>query len=362
MCARPSRRTSLDVPGARHSSPRTARRRGSCARRAGWRCPRRWKRRCWLPCARCAGRNRSRPHVHLKKERCPMQIPAPVASGSVVGTLLLVAFGMAIDALGQDSIFSEARAYERFMGRWSRSLAPLFVRFARVGNGDTVLDVGSGTGAVTAAVAKMAPSSHIVGIDPAASYVTLAQSQHGSTRVRFEVGDAQQMRFDDAMFDRTLSLFVVNFIPDVRKALGEMKRVTKPKGTIAAAVWDYGDGMEMLRVFWDESVALQPTSATKDERNMPFCRRGDLGTLWREQGLQDVVEEGLTIETRFASFNDFWTPFLEKQGPAGAYAASLSPEDLEALRLRLRRRLLGTGPDKAIVLHARAWAVRGTVR
>ena len=223
-----------------------------------------------------------------------------------------------LDSSGrQDSVFSEAQAYERFMGRWSRGLAPLLVRFAGVRDGDTVLDVGSGTGALTAAVAAMAPSSRIVGIDPAAPYVALAQSQLGSTRIHFEVGDAQKMHFDDAMFDRTLSLLVVNFIPDARKALSEMKRVTKSKGTVAAAVWDYGEGMEMLRAFWDDAVALIPANAAKDERNMPLCRRGDLATLWRKEGLQDVVEEALTIETRFESFDDFWTPFLEKQGPAG---------------------------------------------
>ena len=141
-----------------------------------------------------------------------------------------------------------------------------------------------------------------------------------------------------------------------------MKRVTKSKGTIAAAVWDYGEGMEMLRAFWDEAVALMPANAARDERNMPLCRRGDLVALWREADLGDVVEEALTVETPFASFEDFWTPFLEKQGPAGAYASSLAPADREALRLRLRRRLLGDGPDKAVVMHARAWAVRGTVR
>jgi SAM-dependent methyltransferase len=276
--------------------------------------------------------------------------------------LLLIACGLRIDGSGaQDPIFSEARAYERFMGRWSRSLAPLLVRFAGVQDGDTVLDVGSGTGALTAAVAQMAPSSRIFGIDPAAPYVALAESQQGGSRIRFEVGDAQQMRFDAATFDRTLSLLVVNFIPDARKALREMRRVTKAKGTVAAAVWDYGEGMEMLRVFWDEAVALTPASAAKDERNMPFCRRGDLAALWREQGLHDVVEEGLTIETRFTSFDDFWMPFLEKQGPAGAYVDSLAPTQREALRLRLRRRLIGDGPEKAIVMHARAWAARGTV-
>ena len=286
-----------------------------------------------------------------------------MTSSMAISTLLVVAGGVLLGGSGgQDAIFSEARAYERFMGRWSRSLAPLFVRFAGVRDGDALLDVGSGTGALTAAVAKIAPSSRIVGIDPAAPYVALAQSQLGSSLIQFEVGDGQQMRFDNARFDRTLSLLVVNFIPDSRKALREMKRVTKPGGTIAAAVWDYGEGMEMLRAFWDEAVALTPANAAKDERHMPLCRRGDLTALWRGEGLQDVVEEALTIETRFASFDDFWAPFLEKQGPAGGYAASLSAEDREALRLRLRQRLLGAGPDKVIVMHARAWAVRGTIR
>jgi len=288
-------------------------------------------------------------------------VPALVFAGAV-GGLLLISGGVVIDASGrQDPIFSESQAYERFMGRWSRLLAPLLVQFAGVRDGDAVLDVGSGTGALTAAVTNAAPTSRIIGIDPAAPYVALAQSLQGSSLVRFETGDAQQMRFDAATFDHTLSLLVVNFIPDVRKALGEMKRVTKSKGTVSAAVWDYGDGMEMLRVFWDEAVALRPGDAAKDERNMPLCRSGELAALWREQGLQDVVEEGITIETHFASFDDFWTPFLEKQGPAGAYVASLSASDRDALRLRLRRRLLGDGPDKAMVMHARAWAVRGTV-
>jgi SAM-dependent methyltransferase len=291
-----------------------------------------------------------------------MQISWSVTSCAAISTLLVVACGMLLEGADrQDPVFSEAQAYERFMGRWSRGLALHFVRFAGVRDGDVVLDVGSGTGALTAAVAKKAPSSRIVGLDPSAPYVALAQSQQGSARIHFEVGDAQQLHFDDGMFDRTLSLLVVNFIPDARKALREMKRVTKSKGTIAAAVWDYGEGMEMLRAFWDEAVALTPAIAARDERNMPLCRRGDLATLWREEDLREVVEEALTVETRFASFDDFWTPFLEKQGPAGAYASSLPPADREALRLRLRRRLLGDGPDTTIVMHARAWAVRGTI-
>jgi SAM-dependent methyltransferase len=261
----------------------------------------------------------------------------------------------------QDGMFSAGDAYERFMGRWSRELAPLLVTFAGVRDGNAVLDVGSGTGALTAAVAAVAPSSRIIGIDPAAQYVAFAERQHPGDRVRFEVGDTQQLRFLNGSFDRTLSLLVLNFVPDPAKALDEMTRVTRSGGTVAAAVWDYGQDMEMLRVFWDEAVALNPAAATRDERHMPLCRKGELGVLWREHRLRDVSEEALTIRTRFCTFDDYWSPLLDKQGPAGGYVAVLTAGEREQLRRRLRGRLLGDGPDRAIVLSARAWAVRGVV-
>jgi SAM-dependent methyltransferase len=258
-------------------------------------------------------------------------------------------------------MFSTGDAYERFMGRWSRELAPLLVEFAGVRDGDAVLDVGSGTGALTAAVAVAAPSSRVIGIDPAASYVDFARTRHPGDLVRFEVGDAQQLRFGDATFDRTLSLLVLNFIPDPAKALDEMIRVTRPGRTVSGAVWDYGQGMQMLRVFWDEATSLNPAMDARDERHMRLGGKGELAALWREHGLQDVLEETLTIQTRFVSFDDYWSPFLEKQGPAGEYVASLSEGERDQLRTRLRRRLLGDGPDRPIVLAARAWAVRGIV-
>jgi SAM-dependent methyltransferase len=275
--------------------------------------------------------------------------------------LAMSVFGGSIDAGGQKGMFSAGDAYERFMGRWSGELAPLLVKFAGVVNGEAVLDVGSGTGALTAAVAAAAPSSRIIGIDPAAPYVAFAQARHSGKSIQFEVGDAQQLRFRDRSFDRTISLLVLNFIPDPAKALTQMIRVTRPGGTVAAAVWDYGQGMEMLRVFWDEAVALNPAADARDEQHMPLCRRGDLGVLWREHRLMDVSEEALTIRTRFSTFDDYWLPFLDEQGPAGAYVAALAGSEREQLRLRLRRRLLGDGPDHPIELAARAWAVRGIV-
>jgi SAM-dependent methyltransferase len=221
--------------------------------------------------------------------------------------------------------------------------------------------VGSGTGSLAAAIAAVAPSSRIVGVDPTASYVAFAQARHPEGRVRFEVGDAQRLGLPDGSFDRTLSLLVLNFIPDRSKAVDEMIRVTRRGGIVASAVWDYGQGMEMLRVFWDEAVAIDPAADARDERRMPLSRQGELLRLWREHRLRDVSEEPLTIETRFSSFDDYWSPFLEGQGPAGAHVAALGASEREQLRLRLRKRLLGDGPDRPIVLQARAWAVRGTV-
>jgi SAM-dependent methyltransferase len=258
-------------------------------------------------------------------------------------------------------MFSEAEAYERFMGRWSRRLAPPFIAFAGIKDGDRVLDVGSGTGSLALAVLQNAPASRVVGVDPSSAYVAHAQARAGSGNATFEQGDAQRLRFADDSFDAALALLVINFIPDRAAAVAEMARVTRPGGVVAAAVWDYGAGMEMLRFFWDEAVALDPAAGPKDERHMPLCRPGELAELWTAQRLLDVREEPLDIELRFSTFEDFWSPFVEGQGPAGAYVASLPEAARRDLEARLRQRLLGTGGDRPISLNARAWAVAGVV-
>jgi SAM-dependent methyltransferase len=290
-----------------------------------------------------------------------MQLRHPSVRRAALALLLVEGMTAMSTTRAADELFSGGDSYERFMGRWSRELAPSLVRFAGVRDGERILDVGSGTGALSAAIVSAAPASQVTGIDPARAYVQFATKRHAGERVRFEVGDAQGLRFDDASFDRTLSLLVLNFVPDRARAMDEMVRVTKPGGTVAAAVWDYGEGMEMLRVFWDEAIALRPAAAERDERHMPLCRGGELAALWRAHRLQDVVEEGLAIPTRFGSFDDYWAPFLEKQGPAGAFVAGLAAGERERLRERLRRRLLPDGVDREIVLQARAWAVRGRV-
>ena len=157
---------------------------------------------------------------------------------------------------------------------------------------------------------------------------------------------------------RRTGVAVLNFIPDHEKALAEMRRVTRPQGVVSACVWDYAEGMQMLRVFWDEVVALDPAMEPKEERHMKLCREGQLGALWKKAGLTGVQERAIVIDTAFGSFDDYWGPFLAGVGPGGAYVASLSEERRKALEARLRKRLPGEGAKS---LKARAWCARGVV-
>ncbi|HWC98578.1 MAG TPA: class I SAM-dependent methyltransferase [Candidatus Sulfopaludibacter sp.] len=266
---------------------------------------------------------------------------------------------------GQDrkpNMFGDAEAYERFMGRWSRLVAPRLVDFTGLPEQGRMLDVGSGTGALAFAIAERNSGARVVGIDPSEEYVAYAASKNlFPKRASFEVGDAQQLHFSGASFDAALSLLVFNFIPDPKKALLELRRVTKPGGRLSAAVWDYGAGMRMLRTFWDAAVHLDPGAEKLDEKHMPLCRVDELSALWRQGGLENVREQSIDISMRFESFADYWDPFLLGQGPAGAYVRHLDRDKLPALRDEVKRRLSLSGERMPFVLPARVWSVRGTV-
>ena len=261
---------------------------------------------------------------------------------------------------GQERMFANAEAYERFMGRWSRIVALQLIEFTGIPDRGRVLDVGSGTGALSFALAGIHPRTDILGIDPSKEFVEYATSRNSfGDRAAFEVGDAQQMRFPDSTFDASLSLLVFNFIPDPSKALREVRRVTKPGGQISAAVWDYGDGMKMLRAFWDAAVKIDPKAEKFDEKHMPLCRAGQLSALWRQERLESVHEQPLTIRMKFESFADYWEAFLLGQGPAGVYAKSLSSDQSQALRGELKRRLSMASGNSPFELSGKVWAVRG---
>lgn len=259
-------------------------------------------------------------------------------------------------------MFGDAEAYERFMGRWSRRLAPLLVDFANPPATGRMLDVGSGTGALAFAIAAKRARCRVLGIDPSKEYVEFAKSANDFPgRVSFQTGDAQQLSFSDAAFDSSLSLLVFNFIPDGNKALREVSRVTKPGGCVSAAVWDYGSDMRMLRTFWDAAVSLAPAAEKFDESHMPLCRGGELEEFWQQGGLQQVTARPLDITMRFDSFADYWGPFLLGQGPAGGYVRNLNADHRQTLRDEVKRRLSLRSEHAPFSLLARAWAVRGIV-
>jgi SAM-dependent methyltransferase len=258
--------------------------------------------------------------------------------------------------------FSNPEGYERVMGRWSRNLAPLFIGFAGVEDGERVLDVGAGTGNLSLAVAERFPSCETVGVDPVAEFVEFANARAPGARARFEQGDAQALRFAAASFDRALAMLVLGFVPDREKAAAEMRRVTRPGGTAAACGWDFSGGMEMARHFWEAALQVAPEAEPEHPRYLPLAGAGQHAALWRRAGFADVREEAIELDLEFAGFEDLWRPYLEGATPTSRWLLALGPERIEAVAERLKVGLLGERPDRPFTLRARAWAVRGERR
>ncbi len=261
--------------------------------------------------------------------------------------------------------YSNPQAYERWMGRWSAHLAPLFVRFAGLGSPGRYLDVGAGTGVLARAIAEEFGDAEVVGIEPVASYVDHARARLRDPRFRFELGDAQAIPFDNDTFDAALALLLLQEVPDAPMAVGEMRRVTRSGGCVAATQWDFRRGMPMLSLFWEAVQEVVPGERTRREaarRVSPgYSDEGALARLWEQAGLAEVEAAGLEIAMDFASFDDYWSPFLGGATPTSSYAATLSDDVRQRLAARLREKVLGDGPDRPFSLSARAWAVRGTV-
>ena len=261
----------------------------------------------------------------------------------------------------KDTWWAAGEAYDPYVGRWSRLVALEFLEWLDLQPGLAWLDIGCGTGALTATILARCAPRRVTGVDFSAAFLAIAKARVEASRAKFQIGDAQALPVPDGGFDAAVSGLALNFVTDQARAMTEMRRAVRPGGTVALYVWDYAGEMQLMRRFWDAAVALDSSAAALDEGvRFPVCRPEPLEALFKAAELESVESRAIDVPTAFRDFDDYWTPFLGGQGPAGAYCMSLREEQRAGLRERLRV-TLPVEHDGSIRLVARAWAARGTV-
>lgn len=259
---------------------------------------------------------------------------------------------------------SDGDGYELQMGRWSRRLAPLFVEFSGAGgSGGRVLDVGCGTGSLSLALAANSAFSAVRGIDVSADYVDYVKRRASNhAHASFEVADACALPFEDAAFDHALSLLVLQFIPQGDRVVGEMRRVTRPGGIVAAATWDTVT-MPIHRIVFEAAAQVDPRARQirNDGCARPMANADGLLASWQRSGLAHVVPDKLTVSMDFASFADFWAPVEGSDGPYAQYFHSLDDGLKASVRESVRAAYLDGAPDGPRSWPSHAWVVKGVV-
>ncbi len=244
-----------------------------------------------------------------------------------------------------------AGAYDRFMGRYSAPLAPLFANFAGIASQLTALDVGCGPGALTAELAARLGTASVTAVEPSDTFVAAFRERY--PKITLRQAPAERLPFDDDSFDACLAQLVVHFMPDPVAGLLEMRRVTRRQGVVAACVWDHDSSGGPLSLFWDAVHQLDPGAT--GEAGLAGAREGHLGELFRAAGLREIEQGALMISVEHESFEDWWEPFTLGVGPAGAYVAGLDT----AGQVRLREQCRAMLPPAPFVVTGRAWAARG---
>ena len=256
--------------------------------------------------------------------------------------------------------WSSGTPYDKFMGRWSVLIAEKFLDWLSVSPGSSWLDLGCGTGSLTKLILQTRAPKEVFAIDSSSEFISHAQQTITNPIVNFQVGLAQALELESKSVDTVVSGIMLNFVPDPETAIAEMIRVTKPEGRIGIFLWDYADGMEMLRYFWDAAIELDNSANEFDEGiRFPLCQEGQLESLVRDVGMEHVEATSIEVKTVFQNFDDYWKPFLGNVGPAPSYTMSLNQTDRQKLEDKLRE-ALPIDNNGSISLTARAWAVKGT--
>jgi SAM-dependent methyltransferase len=233
-------------------------------------------------------------------------------------------------------------AYDKFMGRFSTRLAPVFADFA--GTNGSTLDVGAGTGALTAELVRRGLDVHAA--EPSPAFVASLQGRFPDVDVR-QAG-AEELPWPGETFDVALAQLVISFMSDAPAGIREMERVVRPGGTVAVCMWD-NDGMELLAAINKTRSALGDAG----EGVLPYRNRASI-----EQLIPGAEMELLEVDADYTDFEDFWSALTGGAGPAGVWATSLDEERRFAARTELFRQL--GEPDGPFTLTGRAWAARVT--
>lgn len=255
----------------------------------------------------------------------------------------------------------DAGAYEQLMGRWSKALAPAFIHFGGIAEAEKILDVGCGTGSLTFALAQSPTIREIVAIDFSPLFVSAAREQNRDPRVTIRQADACALPFENDEFDAALALLVLHFVPQADKAIAEMRRVVRPGGVVAAAVWDHLGGLPSMRIIVDTVGALSEGGRTlrKAYAFQPMMQPGEMKEAFEGQGLLQVVETQLMIRMTYANFEDYWAPVAAGEGPLGKYVGSLKADELPRVEAAVRDAYQAGGPDGVRSFASVAWACRG---
>jgi SAM-dependent methyltransferase len=255
------------------------------------------------------------------------------------------------------NLFTDGKAYERLMGRWSRLVGEKFLDWLDAPKNLKWIDVGCGNGAFTEVlIARCAPAA-VSGVDPSEGQLAYARGRPGAKRAEFRVADAQALPFADNSFDAATMALVIVFIPDPGKAARELARVVRPGGAVATYMWEFPDGFPPAPL----AAAMKDLGLIPPERpNVQASARGAMQAIWKEAGLTAIETEVIRIRVSFSSFDDFWDSNTVPVGPSGKALSELSPGALEQLKTRLRERL-PIAADGSISYQAFANAVKGVV-
>jgi SAM-dependent methyltransferase len=246
-----------------------------------------------------------------------------------------------------------AGAYDRFVGRYSRTLAPRFVEFAGDLDGP-VLEVGCGPGGLTTVLAARFGAANVAAVDPSEPFVAACRERIPRADVR--VGGGEALPFADGAFGGAFSQLVLSFVREPDRMTAELSRVVRRGGTVAACTFEAG-GFALARAFWDAARRLDPRAP--DDDALPFRRAPELTALFERAGWREVETGVIEVVAGYADFDDLWSPLASGVGPPGGYLVA-QPEGRRAeLRDACFERL--GRPAGPFTLPARVLAVRARV-